>query len=1240
MRCLATRPRRLAAFLAALLLLAGAGIAWLIGTERGLHGMIWMLARIPGVQMRTTGAHGSLLGGVTIEHLVIEHERATIDIEGLATHLEPSALPVGLLQLSYLTAARVAVTLKARRRPPDATSIAFLPHLLRIHSASVRVAAVTVTASDSLSFAMRDLRLAALLSRSRLRVADLHVGGDGWGAAGEGALTGGRDLGLEGVAHVDAVHTAGVAVDLKTEGTLGALDFDALTRVPQGARAKGQLHLSDRLAVKARLMFDRLDPTAIWSSAEVGPLTGDMEIAGWLDRFNVIGRVSTGRLPKVPVEITADAGLAGHVLTLDRLTAVLATGAGARRPQLTASGRVEFRDAPRISLSAHWTDLRWPLATGQAVIDSPEGMLVLDGVGPFGYRINSRVNAEATPPATVLARGKVRRGGLSVESLEIDVAGGKITGRADLELTAQQRWSLGLDARGLDPGTVREPLRGRINASLQGEGEGYGLVRKLDVRLERLDGTVRGLPASGSGRVALHDEQWRFDDLKLVFGSARASANGGVGLHTQFAWQSRIDRLGDFVPGAGGSVRSQGVVSGNGGQRAVRGSLVGRDLIYAGMRAAQLSADVDLDASDARPSRVNALAADLVYGSYRAEQLRLTLDGLARAHSLVVHLQQGRTSADLSGHGLYQPGVWRMALERFQVAGPTLWSYRLAAPSALAFSAGTLSVTSTCFIREDSRICADGSWSTEQPWAFSIEANSLPVKLAAFRMPANFDYAGTANLATHVYGAPAQPWTGDTTVDLANAEFRYKTVSGRTEVARLGTGRLGVVSRPDNHVASLGFATLGGSFVTATLAIGRKEFSSMNAPLDGDVSLATTEFGWLPVIVPSVDRFAGKVAGQAHIGGTLGAPLLEGSAHLTGGEIDVYRTNLLLRAIDATLSIGGDSLALVSSAETRGGTASANGQLTWHDRAPSGRLEFKGENLLVANLPEARVVASPQLLFTVAKDRIAVSGDVKVPSARLAPRDMRNAVLRSGDEWILGETSPDTTGDFQVDASLRLVLGDDVSIDAYGLNGQLDGSLSISARGDEVAAGTGEISIRDGKYTVYTRELDIERGRLLFAGQSLGDPGVDIRAQRKLQSVTAGVNVRGTLLVPQISFYSDPALSQSQIAAILILGRTLDDIQDTTTSSSTLAAQGGALLGAQLGRYVGVGDVGVEQDVNKGSSVVIGKFLSPRLYVSYGVSLAEAINTLKLRYSIGDRWVIRTETGARQSVDIEYTIGR
>jgi autotransporter translocation and assembly factor TamB len=42
--------------------------------------------------------------------------------------------------------------------------------------------------------------------------------------------------------------------------------------------------------------------------------------------------------------------------------------------------------------------------------------------------------------------------------------------------------------------------------------------------------------------------------------------------------------------------------------------------------------------------------------------------------------------------------------------------------------------------------------------------------------------------------------------------------------------------------------------------------------------------------------------------------------------------------------------------------------------------------------------------------------------------------------------------------------------------------------------------------------------------------------------------------------------------------------------------------------------------------------------VSYGISLTEAINTLKLRYTINDRWTIRSESGEDRSADLEFKI--
>ena len=66
----------------------------------------------------------------------------------------------------------------------------------------------------------------------------------------------------------------------------------------------------------------------------------------------------------------------------------------------------------------------------------------------------------------------------------------------------------------------------------------------------------------------------------------------------------------------------------------------------------------------------------------------------------------------------------------------------------------------------------------------------------------------------------------------------------------------------------------------------------------------------------------------------------------------------------------------------------------------------------------------------------------------------------------------------------------------------------------------------------------------------------------------------------------------------------------------------------------------VERTGEDDTSVVLGKALSTKLYVSYGISIAEAINTIKLRYTLNERWAVKAEAGLEQSADIEFRIER
>ncbi len=266
---------------------------------------------------------------------------------------------------------------------------------------------------------------------------------------------------------------------------------------------------------------------------------------------------------------------------------------------------------------------------------------------------------------------------------------------------------------------------------------------------------------------------------------------------------------------------------------------------------------------------------------------------------------------------------------------------------------------------------------------------------------------------------------------------------------------------------------------------------------------------------------------------------------------------------------------------------------------------------------------------------------MKVPYAKIVPAELKGAVLSSSDEVLVGQERPDPTKRLAVTSTITLALGDHVNIDTSGLSGRLTGNITVRSGYDEVTRATGELSIAEGKYSAYARKLDIQRGRLIFTGGPVQDPGVDLRAVKEFPDVTAGINVRGTLQQPRISFFSDPSLPQSQIVSLILAGGGLESVQNQKSGAGNEAlAQGGAILAQQLGSRIGIQDVSLETDLTNETSLVIGRFLSPRLYVSYGVSLTEQLNTLKLRYTLGDHWTVKTEVGQARGADLVFTIDK
>lgn len=255
-------------------------------------------------------------------------------------------------------------------------------------------------------------------------------------------------------------------------------------------------------------------------------------------------------------------------------------------------------------------------------------------------------------------------------------------------------------------------------------------------------------------------------------------------------------------------------------------------------------------------------------------------------------------------------------------------------------------------------------------------------------------------------------------------------------------------------------------------------------------------------------------------------------------------------------------------------------------------------------------------------------------------------VLKSSDETIVGAPAIDPAQRWVITSDIRTVLGNDVHLDWLGLKARLGGDIAVRTDAFKNSRAQGELTILDGKYAAYGRLLDIERGRLIFNNVPPDDPGIDLRAQKVFTDITAGVNVRGTLRRRRLTFFSEPAIPQSQIQSLLLGVGSQEVVQNSTRTGGAARndllaqglAQGGAILAQRFGPRLGIDEVGIESDLTNDTSLVIGKYLTDRIYVSWGFGLAEAINTLKMRFTLGDRWTIKTEAGKARSADIVYTI--
>lgn len=447
-------------------------------------------------------------------------------------------------------------------------------------------------------------------------------------------------------------------------------------------------------------------------------------------------------------------------------------------------------------------------------------------------------------------------------------------------------------------------------------------------------------------------------------------------------------------------------------------------------------------------------------------------------------------------------------------------------------------------------------------------------------------------------------------------------------------------------------------------------FINAGGPLQASLTGQLREKGTLGVLFPGLIRESrGNLDLDLKMGGSWAQPQVFGTVHLSKAEGYLPTAGIAMKDAQITARLDRNAIHIDSFRAVSGpGYIEGSALIRMKGMQVEGyEGRINGERFQTIYFPELQVQSSPRLTFTGTTEKISVRGDVLLPDVQIIGSQSQGPVASSPDVVREGKTKPATQKlPINLDVQVKILLGKSVQFKASGIDAQLGGQIDLQFQDPAKISGRGEIRVVKGRYRTYGVNLDIVRGRLFYAGGRINHPSLDILAWRKVGDVHAGVAISGTLPNPLVKLYSEPFMQDTDILAYIVLGHPLGS---SSEQANLLATAAGALLTShqsenlisQLKNRLGLSTFDISADVvaqngqmgykrinvaptgTPAGSVsetmlVVGKYLTPQLYISYGRSLFSGGNLFFLRYDISKSWQVETQTGQASGVDIYYKL--
>ncbi|MBW9269834.1 MAG: translocation/assembly module TamB domain-containing protein [Candidatus Thiodiazotropha sp. (ex. Lucinisca nassula)] len=1028
----------------------------------------------------------------------------------------------------------------------------------------------------------------------------------------------------------------------KIGGDAASLQLQQELQPPVASQLHIELHdLFGEINWQAVLAIDRVDLAGLVADFPA-MLAGRVDAQGNLQQLSLNGdiQIDEPRIGKLSSELSASYRDNRVEITSLKLT---------NPNDLQFDGQGHYRlDDGVMAASLNWRQLSWPLNGEPVSLSSDQGALDLKGsLDRYDYELNMAFDLPDLPAAEIQADGQGTLQAITLERMILRQESGQVNGEGAFDWSDELSWRMALVAEDFNPALFHPAFPGKLGFRLSSQGKLENQQPQGELQLDALEGRLRDYPVQGEGEITFAQNQVVIKVFNLQSGPNQINASGTVGDQLGLDWTMAAPDLAGFWPGLSGELNGQGQLQGSLQSPQISAQLSAQDIAYQSYLLQRLAGELALSMGQSQPVKLKLDLTGLALAGREWQALKVDLDGQVEAHQLSVALS-GEDVPQLAlmvDAGLDQTGRWKGRLQQLRTESKELGEWQLEQAADFLLGEREQSLQPFCLVGGESRLCGEFAKTPDTDWRSQLKLEKFDLQRLEVWAPGGTKLKGLLGFEGELNGSSAGEIEGWVDLKLAQAGLGFDYQNQLHEVDFSGTR---LTARLD---AKGGTAELEMPLKELGGINGKLKLPGLNLPvfdpqkqaISGQLKGGIQNLAMVSSLLPQLQNSRGDFDIDFDIQGVVAEPRLKGEAKLSGGAVDIAELGTELRDIELLIeALEWDRLKVTGKVNSGDGQLSINGatRLNAADGFPS-EYKITGKSWRVVDIPEAEVLISPDIQFKHQADGTEVRGLIKVPYARLRPRELPKGAVSVSSDMVLKQSEEADEPDQReapFRAEVRLALGKRVSFDGFGLRGNFKGDLLIIDEPGRPVIGRGRLGIEEGVYKAYGQDLKIERGYALFADSPVDNPGVNIRAVREVDDVVAGLRVSGTLKSPKLDLFSTPAMSESDVLSYILTGRPPGESSGQVGLAAALKASGASDLAAELGRRFGLEEFRLDTGSSlEEASFVAGTYLSPRLYVQYINELSSAESKLRMRYDLTDRWQLEAETGRTQAGDFFYT---